>query len=202
MLSEIWLRAYGFLFHPTQEFRKIRDEPLRNALIYTILLFMVYACLTLGIAIGRPVLSGSSGFHLPGPRELFFPGLVFAGGVARFLFMMPWLHLWVYLTGGRRGIAQTVRAVLYSQTPFFFLGWISLPGVLNDLLSLLVGIWVLGILVIGIRELHEVTGTRAFVACILASIILALVYLLLLMAISPPVPVSSSIPPKNWIVIP
>jgi hypothetical protein len=202
MLSEIWRKAYGFLFHPALEFRKIRDEPLRNALLYTGLLFTVYACLALGIAIGRPVLFGSSGFHFPGLKELFFPALIFAGGVARFLFMIPWLHLWVYLSGGRRGVAQTIRAILYSQTPFFFLGWISLPWILNDLLLLLVGFWVLCILLIGIRELHDVTGTRAFVACILTALVLFLVFSILIIALSSPVPVSPSMQPVNWIAIP
>jgi hypothetical protein len=116
--------------------------------------------------------------------------------------MIPWLHLWVYLSGGRRGVAQTIRAILYSQTPFFFLGWISLPWILNDLLLLLVGFWVLCILLIGIRELHDVTGTRAFVACILAALVLFLVFSILIIALSSPVPVSPSMQPVNWIAIP
>ena len=62
-----------------------------------------------------------------------------------------WLHLWVYLFGGRQGLKNTFRAVANSMTPVLFLGWIMPMG-------MIVGtVWGIILEVLGIRELQKFT---------------------------------------------
>ena len=45
-----------------------------------------------------------------------------------------WLHLWVFLVGGRNGVGQTIKAVMYGATPSCLLCWIPIVGIIA-------GIW-------------------------------------------------------------
>jgi hypothetical protein len=80
------------------------------------------------------------------------------------------LHFWVWLIGGRKGIYQTVRSVLYSLTALMLIGWIPDIGPPVGLLwSVVVGI-------LGVEELHQLPRWRAAAAVILA-ILTALIVL-------------------------
>jgi len=83
-----------------------------------------------------------------------------------------WLHLWVYLFGGRKGYRETLKALAFGETPALLLGWIPLVGILA-------GIWSLVLSVLGVRELHGITTGRALGAVIIAVIIPLLLLVLL-----------------------
>jgi hypothetical protein len=194
MLREFRARITGILLHPSGEFPKARDESLRQVLLYFISLLAVYVLLTLVAGFGYLYLTGNSGsfLHFTSRWQAYFFALTLIGGIAGFLIMMLWLHLWVYLLGGRKGMKQTIKAVLYAQTPAFLLLWIPLPGIARWFLLSLVAIWVIWILMAGIRQLHEVTGTVAFAAVIIPLVVWVIIaYVLLMVPLAQPVAVTS-----------
>jgi len=100
-----------------------------------------------------------------------------------------WLHIWVYLVGGRKGLTQTFKALMYGATPSLLLGWISLLGFFAPIWviwALIVEIWALIVEIIGIRQLHEISTGKAVAAVILA-IIIPLVVKIRLPEMIPPI---------------
>jgi len=71
----------------------------------------------------------------------------------------------VYLVGGRKGIEQTIKTLMYAMMPQYLFVWIP---VVNLIWALIVGI-------IGVRQLHELSTERAVLAVILAIIIPAII---------------------------
>ncbi len=90
------------------------------------------------------------------------------------------LHIFVYLVGGRKGLEQTIKAVMYGSTPGLLLG---LP-----IIGFIAGIWSLVMEIIGIRQLHELTTGKAVLAVLIPIIIavilafIVVVFLLLSMS--------------------
>ncbi len=57
-------------------------------------------------------------------------------------------HVFVLLFGGRKGVVQTMKTIMYAFTPVIFLGWIPI-------ISIVGGVWTYILIVIGIRENQE-----------------------------------------------
>jgi hypothetical protein len=79
-----------------------------------------------------------------------------------------WLHLFVYLLGGRRGYLQTLKAITFGSTPAMLFGWIPFAGLLAAIWSLVLGFF-------GIRELQDLTTIKAALAVILAIMVIVLI---------------------------
>ena len=163
----------GFLFNPSESFWKVADEDIRDTLLYFFFIAVIYAFLaTVMTAVqvfNHPFLA-LFGFEFGIDHILlkFLVVVIFSWLVALVYSLL--LHAWVWLIGGRKGIYQTVRSVLYSLTALMLIGWIPDLGPPVGLLwSVVVGI-------LGIQELHAMSRSRAAVAVILA-ILTALIVL-------------------------
>ena len=101
-----------------------------------------------------------SGYWLVVPIAV---GLSIAGGILFIFIGGAWVHLWVYLLGGRKGhgYVQTVKALIYGATPGYLVGWVPLIGVLVG------GIWAVVLTIIGLREMHGITAGRLAGVCVL-----------------------------------
>jgi len=159
----------GFLLSPTETFRKVREAGTGEALMYLAVLTVIFSVLA-GIvaATGIGNVTGSEMGSVAGV----------AGGIVAIPFVFVAvligtiiggviLHIFVYLVGGRQGIGQTIKAVIYAQTPNLLLGWIPFLGVIT-------GIWTLVLEILGIRELQKLTTGRAVLA-VLLPVILAII---------------------------
>ncbi len=102
-----------------------------------------------------------------------------------------WLHLFVYILGGRRGYFQTLKALTFGSTPAMLFGWIPVIGFLAGIWSLILGIF-------GIRELQDMTTVRAAIAAILAVLAILLIVIAIaaffMIAYSVVTPVPFSVP--------
>jgi len=191
MVLSIVDRVKGFLFSPSQTFDASKDDTLGDAFTYFLIILAIYAILMAIIAtVAFSLLSGlmtTLGVPVPiGPTlgplvgvGLFIAALIvgiigiFVGGF--------WLHLWVYLLGGRNGVVQTLKAGFYGSTPYLILGWIPLINVITI-------IWGLSVAVIGIRQLHGFSTGKAVLAMILAIVVPAILLSMLLLAFMPLMP--------------
>lgn len=89
-------------------------------------------------------------------------------------------HIGVYILGGRKGIAQTIKATMYGSIPglllMILLGWI--PSGTFSIFSdgdifIFASIWPLCVEIIGIRRLQELTTGKAIAAVILSMVLAA-----------------------------
>ena len=175
MLSQI----RGFAFNPARQFAAAKDDSLSDAFKYYIpLLAILGAILSIVAAIGVNMIVsmlGLSGLVLmPGLPELggiipllgvgTFMGTIILGIIAA-LYIAVWLHIWTYLLGGKKGLRQTTKAVVYGATPCLILGWLAPVNVL------IAPIWSVLLIIGGLIELHELSPGRSIIAVILAILV-------------------------------
>jgi hypothetical protein len=163
----------GFLFNPSESFWKVAEEDIGDTLLYFFIIAVIYAVfatvMTAMAVFNHPFLAlFGFGFGIDLIILKFLVVLVFSWLLALVYSLL--LHVGVWLIGGRKGIYQTVRSVLYSLTALMLIGWIPDIGPPIGLLwSVVVGI-------LGIEELHQLRRWRAACAVILA-ILTALIVL-------------------------
>ena len=181
MVLSIEERIKGFLFSPSETFDASKEDTLGDSLTYFVVVLAISAAIfgtfyALYLATFSPVITRIIA-SIPGTTSmppfmaaigpligllffvLFFVLILVVGIIAAFIGGL-WTHIWVYLVGGRRGVAQTIKAVMYGSTPSFLLGFLP---------------WALIVQVIGIRQLQELSTGRAILALILAIIIPAII---------------------------
>jgi hypothetical protein len=103
---------------------------------------------------------------------VIFAIMMIIGSVVFLFIGSAWLHLWVYVFGGRNGYRETLKALAFGDTPALLLGWIPMIGILA-------GIWALVLSFLGVRELHGISTGRALGAVLVAVIIPLLILVLL-----------------------
>ncbi|PKL64731.1 MAG: hypothetical protein CVV32_06505 [Methanomicrobiales archaeon HGW-Methanomicrobiales-3] len=165
MITNIFEKAKGCLLDPVETFRQSKDDELSAVFSYFIALLLFNAILSAALAAVviemMPPLAMMT-WGIPVPVAIFLMMLV--GGFIATLVFGVWLHLWVYLFGGSRGIMQTINAVIYGSTPRLIFGWIPFIGFIFTLWSLALGI-------LGVRELQEIDSLKATLAVALAVMI-------------------------------
>lgn len=184
MVLSIVERIKGFLFSPSKTFDTSKEDTIGDAFKYYVVILMIPAVLLAIIAaVAFSLFAGMFGmFGLPampfgaamGP--LLAVGvfiLLLVGGLIGVFIDGLWLHLWVYLVGGRNGVVQTIKAVMYGATPSLLLGWIPIFNVIALIWALIVGI-------IGVRQLHALSTGKAVLAVIIAIAIPLIIYVVIL----------------------
>ncbi len=186
-------KVKGFLLDPTQTLIAHRDEGFGDALRYFITFFVIYGVLTgimVGLLVGMNTVGGLGaaeaglgaigigGLAVLGTLGMIMVFIVFIiifGIIALFIGGIM-LHICVFIAGGRKGLTTTVRALIYSLTPNLLFGWIPLIG-------LLAWFWSLALGILAIKELHEISTTRAFIAVFLPAILMAILSFLILVSL-------------------
>jgi len=159
----------GFLMAPSETFKKTSGKSLGAAYQYYVALLVIFTVLfgivvvSMGLATFTtmvdkmaviPIIGGVaagavanfSGFVIA--LGVFFVYLVFLALFIGIFILGLKTHVFVLLMGGEKGVVQTVKTTMYASTPALLLGWIPFVGVIGF-------IWSLALLVIGIKENHE-----------------------------------------------
>lgn len=176
MIDAIITKAKGFIFSPVESFQAARTDGTEVVAPYLIALLLVHALMAAIISfIGISVMAMFVPHMMPVfalPVFIFF-GVIIGGAILTILFSL-WLHLWVYILGGRKGLIETAKAVIYGSTPGMLLGWIPLIGFLFCL-------WSIVLQIIGVRELQEMSSGKALAALVIAVMIPLIILVLLAM---------------------
>jgi len=161
----------GSILTPVDTFRLARGENLTVAFPYV--LFVVFTHVILASLVSVHIIPVHPGISLinqtwrsTGPFSgiaLIF--LLFTAGIFLTFAWGLWLHIWVYVFGGRKKIQETLKAVIYGSTPFMLFGWIPLVGIAALL-------WSVALQAIGIREMQGISPGRAVLAFLLAAVII------------------------------
>jgi hypothetical protein len=169
MFDDLLNEMKGFLLAPSATFRKTRGKSVAAAYQYYAALLVIFTVL-FGIVVVSlgfssfmsmanqmatiPILGGVisaavvnfSTFIIS--LNVFFVYLVFLALFIGIFILGLKTHVFVLLMGGEKGVVQTVKTTMYAATPALLLGWIPFVGVIGC-------IWSLALLVIGIKENHE-----------------------------------------------
>lgn len=177
-------KVKGFMFNPTETFRKVKEESLGEGLKYFLILavfFSVINAIVLTIMLdslwGR--LMSSTYKILPVFGTIFDSGSEINIAIVLFIFLLvngiigifigaAIIHIGVLLFGGKKGYKQTVKALIYGGTPSYLLGWLPVGGVFS-------GIWAFILEILGIRELQEFSTGRAIAAVLVPAIIIGVI---------------------------
>jgi len=189
MISKCYEKAKALLLTPVETLQKSRDDTTQTTFLFYILIVLFNAILTALIVLilgGHGTLNTMStllkqfGWALPfvGALGAILVVIVMAILAVVFLFIGGiWLHIWVYIAGGRKSYMHTVKALAYGSTPVMIIGWIPIIG------PFIGGIWSLVLEVLGVREMHQISTARAAIAVILAVMIPVIIVLLFLAAV-------------------
>ena len=171
MINSLIAKIKGFLLAPVKTFQQTKDEEPKAVFTYFAVLLFVYSLLSAILTtIGTEGMQNGILPVLRGVFLLFFA--LFIGFFIASVIFAAWLHLVVYLFGGRNGIMQTMKALFYGNTPTFLFGWIPVIGIFFS-------IWALILSILGLRELQEISLEKSTTACVIAVVIpiIALVFL-------------------------
>jgi len=179
-----WEKTKGFLLSPTETFNSVKDEDWGSSIsyfakwliIWAILITIIFAALLVWI---RGMFESWAGLYpeiditqltalfdlFAGPMVIGMGILAIISGLIGVLIGSLWMHIWVYICGGRKGVGQTIKSMAYGNTPSFLLGWVPFVGIIF-------AIWTLVVQIIGIRQLHEISTGRAVLAYIIGVIII------------------------------
>ena len=174
-------KVKGILTEPSKTFDTLKEEKLGEAINYYAIIALIYALLSalvfalaFGSMFGRFGMMVGAGPGAAGISVMFV--IVFIIWITGAFIGGTIFHIFVYLAGGRKGLAQTIKAVIYGSTPLLLLGWIPVIGAIA-------GIWSLILEVLGIRQLHEITTGKAILAVVLALVISMVILTVFLAAV-------------------
>jgi hypothetical protein len=166
----------GLLLNPVETLRQLREEGLGDALTYFIIVLVVYAVMStivsMAILQGVFAITGTAFPELGTWMPLYIFGAAIVGGLIGVFVGGAWLHLWVYVFGGKKGYLQTVKSLMYGSTPVMLLGWIPVVSIIG-------AIWAFFLQILGIRELHGISTGQAVIAVLIAIIIPVIILILL-----------------------
>jgi hypothetical protein len=188
MFDDLMNEMKGFLMAPSETFKKTSGKSLGAAYQYYVALLLIFTVLfgivvvSMGLATFTsmvdkmaviPIIGGVaagavanfSGFVIA--LGVFFVYLVFLALFIGIFILGLKTHVFVLLMGGEKGVVQTVKTTMYASTPALLLGWIPFVGVIGF-------IWSLALLVIGIKENHEMEIGNA-VLVVLIPIVLSII---------------------------
>jgi len=169
MFEDLVSNMKGFLMSPSETFKKTSGKSLGAAYQYYVALLVIFTVLfgivvvSMGLAtftsmvdkmavvpivggVAAGAVANFSGFVIA--LGVFFVYLVFLALFIGIFILGLKTHVFVLLMGGEKGVVQTVKTTMYASTPALLLGWIPFVGGIGF-------IWSLALLVIGIKENHE-----------------------------------------------
>ena len=180
MLEMIVEKAKGLLLNPVETFQKSRADAIEQSILYYSAIVLVHAVLSILVAF-LILETGTVALFDAMVKQLgvVMPLLGVIGAIVAviaieffavvFVFIIGgWLHLWVYLLGGRKGYTQTVKAMALGATPYMLIGWIPFIG------PVIGGIWSFVLEILGVREMQEISTARAAAAVIIAGVVIAI----------------------------
>ena len=187
MVLSIEERIKGFLFSPSETFDASKEDTLGDAFKYFVVILIIYTALTSVISVAYSMIGWKAGPWAPIVVAMspllsiasFIWGLIL--GISGVLIGGLWTHIWVYVVGSRKGVEQTIKALMYASTPMYLMGWIPFVILISGWLPIAIpgwfvlAIWTLIVGIIGIRQLQELSTGRAILALILAIIIPAII---------------------------
>lgn len=178
-------KVKGFILNPIETFKRVREENIVFPVKYYISLNIVSS--TLGgiiffIFSFSPFYSSFNYYRLSrvlggmnkifemdaGTSTLILIIIMIISGIINLFIGGAWLHLWIRLFGGKEKYYQTIKAIAYGNTPNLLLGWLPFIGLAGV-------IWSFVLVIIGIKEYHEMNVGKVLLVLIVSGIMMTMI---------------------------
>jgi hypothetical protein len=190
MIDDLVSNVKGFIMTPSEMFKKTSGKSLSAAYQYYVILLVIFTVLfgivevSMGLATFTSMIDKMAATPIVGgvaaSAAANFSGFVIALGIffVYLLFLISLLgifvtglfyHAFVVLMGGQKGVTQTLKTTMYASTPFLIFGWIPF-------VSIIAYIWYLVLLVLGIKENHEMEIGNAILVVFIPIVLIFLLF--------------------------
>jgi len=168
----------GVILNPAETFRASRDDTADAVFAYLGVLLLFNAIMSAAWMLMYSWIISGYPIRVP---DMWIPVTIFLSisiysiiyWIIFILLAGAWIHLWVYILGGRNGIMPTMKAFMYGMTPWLLFGWIPVIGILFAVWSFLLDM-------LGIRELAGLSTGRAARSMIVSLLIVVFVFVFLI----------------------
>jgi hypothetical protein len=181
MLDAFVTTVKGFLMSPAEAFKQVGAKSLGAAYQYYAMLVLIFSILfgivtlIMGAVMLNTLVQEVSMIPLVGTllstnlakfgtfiatTQLFVVYLVFLTLLFGVFFVGFFLHLFVLLMDGKKGVRETIKTTMFAATPMLLLGWIPFLGILG-------GIWSFVLLILGFRDNNGLSLEKSVIAAIL-----------------------------------
>jgi hypothetical protein len=181
MLDAFVTTVKGFLMSPAEAFKQVGAKSLGAAYQYYAMLVLIFSILfgivtlIMGAVMLNTLVQEVSMIPLVGTllstnlakfgtfiatTQLFVVYLVFLALLFGVFFVGFFLHLFVLLMDGKKGVRETIKTTMFAATPMLLLGWIPFIGILG-------GIWSFVLLILGLRDNNGLSLEKSVIAAIL-----------------------------------
>jgi hypothetical protein len=181
MLDAFVTTVKGFLMSPAEAFKQVGAKSLGAAYQYYAMLVLIFSILfgivtlIMGAVMLNTLVQEVSMIPLVGTllstnlakfgtfiatTQLFVVYLVFLILLFGVFFVGFFLHLFVLLMDGKKGVRETIKTTMFAATPMLLLGWIPFIGILG-------GIWSFVLLILGLRDNNGLSLEKSVIAAIL-----------------------------------
>jgi hypothetical protein len=181
MLDAFVTTVKGFLMSPAEAFKQVGAKSLGAAYQYYAMLVLIFSILfgivtlIMGAVMLNTLVQEVSMIPLVGTllstnlakfgtfiatTQLFVVYLVFLTLLFGVFFVGFFLHLFVLLMDGKKGVRETIKTTMFAATPMLLLGWIPFIGILG-------GIWSFVLLILGLRDNNGLSLEKSVIAAIL-----------------------------------
>lgn len=176
----------GFLVSPADTFRKAKEKTLGAAFQYYTVLLVIFTILLAIVTVSM----GIAHFSQTAGNLATVPGIgaLISGGMEKFSgFIVAWevfavyllflimlfgiflsglyYHVFVLLMGGKNGVTQSMKTVMYASTPFLLLGWIPYVNIIG-------AIWYLVLLIIGFEQTQDLSIGKAILVILIPIVLM------------------------------
>lgn len=161
------LRSPGEFFR-SENRRSPTEYPLKFAAVSIALaaVFNAARALVFSSSIGGAGMTGS----VVTAASSFVGGLI--GGLVGVFILGAFIHIFVYLLGGRNGVGNTISVYQYATVISPITALLSFVPILGQLASLVLGIYGIFIQVKGLEEFQDLSTGKALVAVLIPVVLL------------------------------
>jgi len=164
-------KVKGFLIEPSKTYDASKEDTLVDATKYFLILAIIFTILKI-ISFGV--------FFLLGLKETLFAGIfILITQIVMIFIYGAILHVGVHIVGGKNDIYQTIKVLMYAYTPASLFA-VIVSIFLNGIFVFVLWLWGLLLIIIGIRQLQEITTNRALIAVFIWIVILSLLLILIM----------------------
>lgn len=196
MLDVFVKTVQGFLMSPVEAFKQAGKSTLGAAYQYYAMLLIIftilYGAVTLVVGtimfngyvqelsmiplIGKALSASVAKFGtFVTASELFYVYMVFLVLLFGVFLVGFFLHAFVMLMDGKKGVRETIKTTMYAATPGLLLGWIPF-------ISIIGWVWSFVLLILGFRDNNGLSFEKAAMAAVIP-VVLGLIMLILGMAV-------------------
>ncbi len=140
--SKLIKNARSVITEPARFFSRIRGEKTGETISYLLALNLFFAAM-------NSIVKGNMGL-----ATLLGLVVLYIAGIAGYFVSAAVIHLFAKFLGGKKHYADTLKAVVYGNTPHFLFGWLPAIGFLASF-------WGLYLEIIGLSKLQHMTIWRA-----------------------------------------